>query len=112
MLLNTAIIGKFNKLSVICKPGSIHGCKSNFILTLLLKRALISNISSPESKARPSYQESIKYSFLKLYGKIKMCFTCATYTDLSFLIPDEILRVTKLIHMKMSKQVTEMVHEL
>ena len=40
MLLNTAIIGKFNKLSVICKPGSIHGCKSNFILTLLLKGAL------------------------------------------------------------------------
>ena len=52
MLLNTAIIGKFNKLSVICKPGSIHGCKSNFILTLLLKGALISNISSPKSKAR------------------------------------------------------------
>ena len=51
-LLNTAIIGKFNKLSVICKPGSIHGCKSKFILTLLLKGALISNISSPESKAR------------------------------------------------------------
>ena len=44
------------------------------------------------SYARPSYQESIKYSFLKLYGKIKMCSTCATYTDLSFLIPDEIPR--------------------
>ena len=52
MLLNTAIMGKFNKLSVICKPGSIHGCKSKFILTLLLKGALISNIPSPESKAR------------------------------------------------------------
>ena len=64
------------------------------------------------SYASDSYQESIKYSFLKLYGKIKMCFTCATYTDLSFLIWWNSERVTKLIHMKMSKQVTEMVHEL
>ena len=24
--------------------------------------------------------KSIKYSFLKSYGKFKMCFTCATYT--------------------------------
>ena len=29
--------------------------------------------------ARPIYHESIKYSFLKLYGKFKMYFTCATY---------------------------------
>ena len=34
-----------------------------------------------------------KYSFLKSYGNFKMCFTCATYTDLSFLITDEIPRV-------------------
>ena len=43
--------------------------------------------------ARPIYQESIKYSFPKSYGKFKMCFTSATYMDLSFLITDEILRV-------------------
>ena len=30
------------------------------------------------------------YSFLKSYGKFKMCFTCVTYTDLSFLTTDEI----------------------
>ena len=29
--------------------------------------------------ARPIYNESIKYGFLKLYGKFKMYFTCATY---------------------------------
>ena len=29
--------------------------------------------------ARPIYHESIKYGFLKLYGKFKMYFTCATY---------------------------------
>ena len=29
--------------------------------------------------ARPIYHESIKYSFLKLYGRFKMYFTCATY---------------------------------
>ena len=27
---------------------------------------------------------TIKYSFLKSYGKFKMSFTCATYTDLLF----------------------------
>ena len=43
--------------------------------------------------ARPIYRESIKYSFPKSYGKFKMCFTRATYMDLSFLITDEILRV-------------------
>ena len=35
----------------------------------------------------------IKYSFMKSYGKFKMCFTCATNTYLSFLITDEIPRV-------------------
>ena len=39
------------------------------------------------------HRESIKYSFLKSHGKFRMCFTCATYTDLSFLITDEIPRV-------------------
>ena len=39
-----------------------------------------------------------------------MCFTCVTYTDLSFLISDEIPR--ELIQKKISKQVTEIVHEL
>ena len=38
-------------------------------------------------------RESIKYSFLTSYGKFKKCFTCATYTDLSFLTTDEIPRV-------------------
>ena len=38
--------------------------------------------------ARPTYQESIEYSILKSYGKFKMCFTRATYMDLSFFITD------------------------
>ena len=43
---------------------------------------------------RPIYRESTKYSFLKSYRKLKMCFTCATYTDLSFFkITARILRV-------------------
>ena len=42
---------------------------------------------------RSIYWESIKYSFLKSYGKFKMCFTCATYTDLSFIITYEIPRL-------------------
>ena len=29
---------------------------------------------------------NIKNSFLKSYGKFKMSFSCATFTDLSFLI--------------------------
>ena len=58
------------------------------------------------------YRESIEYSFLKWYGKFKMCFTCASYTDWPFLITDEIPRVTELIKKKISKKVTEMVHEL
>ena len=33
------------------------------------------------------------YSLPKSYGNFKMRFTCATYTDLSFLITDEIPRV-------------------
>ena len=37
--------------------------------------------------------ESIKFNFQESYGKFKMCSTCATYTDLSFLIDDEIHRV-------------------
>ena len=41
-----------------------------------------------------------------------MCFTCATYADLSFLITDEIPRVTQLIQKKISKHVIEMVREL
>ena len=41
-----------------------------------------------------------------------MCFICATYTDLPFLITDEIPSVTQLIQKKISKKVTEMVHEL
>ena len=42
-----------------------------------------------------------------------MCVTCATYTDLSFLITDKNSEsVTQLIQEKISKQVTEMVHEL
>ena len=64
----------------------------------------------------PIYRESIKYIYLKSYGKFKMCPTCATYTDLSFLIADEIARewvnYIKLIQKKISKQVTEVVHEL
>ena len=42
---------------------------------------------------RTIYRGSIKDSFLKSYGKFKMCFTRATYTDLSLLITDEIPRV-------------------
>ena len=38
------------------------------------------------------HRESIKYSFLKSYGKFKMCSTCAMYADLPFLITDEISR--------------------
>ena len=36
------------------------------------------------------FMESIKFNFQESYGKFKMCSTCATYTDLSFLIIDEI----------------------
>ena len=38
--------------------------------------------------ARPIYRESTKYSFLKSYGKFKVYFTCAAYTDLSSLTTD------------------------
>ena len=42
-----------------------------------------------------------------------MCLTCATYTDLFFLITDSnSVNVIQLIQKKISKQVTEMVHEL
>ena len=42
-----------------------------------------------------------------------MCVTSATYTDLSFLIIDyNSESVTQLIQEKISKQVTEIVHEL
>ena len=39
------------------------------------------------------FTESIKNSSLKSNGKFKMCYTRATYTDLPFLITDEIPRV-------------------
>ena len=45
------------------------------------------------SYARPIYPESINNRFLKSYGEFKMSFICATYTELSFLITDEIPRV-------------------
>ena len=61
-------------------------------------------IKESTSYGRPIYRESIKYSFLKSFGKLKMCFTCVTYTDSE--------SVTRLIQKKISKQVTEMVHEL
>ena len=51
------------------------------------------NVAQSTNYARLIYRESIKYSFLKSYGKFKMCFTCATYTDLSLLITYEIPRV-------------------
>ena len=53
------------------------------------------------------FMESIKFNFQESYGKFKMCSTCATYTDLSFLIIDEIHRVW-LSSKEISKQVTEM----
>ena len=37
--------------------------------------------------------DSQSSSFLKSYGMFKMCFTFAAYTELSFLITDEIPRV-------------------
>ena len=65
------------------------------------------------SYARSIYRESIKYSFLKSYGKFKMCFTCVAYTDLSFLTTDEIPEsVTLFIQKKISKRVTVIVLEL
>ena len=45
------------------------------------------------SYARPVYRESIKESSLKSYGKFILCFICATYKDLTFLVTDEIPRV-------------------
>ena len=32
-------------------------------------------------------------TFLKTYGKLEMCFTCATYTDLTFLTTDDNAKV-------------------
>ena len=105
LFLKKAIIGIFEQLSLsICKPGAIYGRKSNyFILTFLLQGCLVYQIYQVQylqsykpdfwgykiikwstRYGRSTYRESIiKYSFLKSYGKFKMCFTCATYTDLS-----------------------------
>ena len=114
MLLNTAIPAIFWAIIYVCNPGAIysHCGKSNFILTFLLEGCLEYQIYQVQylqsnkagfggykiiklstSYGRPIYREAIKYSFLKSYGKFKMCFNCATYTDLSFLITDEIPRV-------------------
>ena len=91
----------------------IYGRKSNFILIFQsLKGALgikyikfstsrvISRFLGLQNKkiinenySRPIYRESIKYSLLNWYGMFEICFTFAAYTDLSFLITDEIPRV-------------------
>ena len=47
LLLNTVIMGIFQAIIYICKPGaiySIYGRKSNFILTFLLERCLVYQI--------------------------------------------------------------------
>ena len=38
-------------------------------------------------------ESQLSNNFLKSKGKFKICFTCAKYTDLSFLTTDEILKV-------------------
>ena len=112
MLLNTALICIFWAVIYICKQGVIYGRKSDFILTFLLEGCLLYQIYQTQYLQshkpgfwgykiiklstcynRPIYQESIKYIFLKSYGMFKMCFTFAAYTELSFLIIDEIPRV-------------------
>ena len=55
----------------------------------------------------PGFIESIKFNFQESCGKFKMCSTCGTYKDLSFLIIYEIHRVW-LSSKEISKQVTEM----
>ena len=44
LLLNTAIVGIFEAISYIYKPGAIYGRKSNFILTFLREGCLVYQI--------------------------------------------------------------------